>query len=222
MERKLKIIAVLTLILLIAIPATVWHIHNIYTLEKEANMAELDMVEFRFETVQDRGIEIVDVEAQKYSDITFLDFTVLASNNGIGGIKMKNPVIAFYLEDVFILNQTLDDIDMLSGGSWSMRFHELTFETEAVENATLRLGNREDEIFFLSAEVTSEYSFAIKGQVLQTYRLNTSFVGKIPLQEVFGGKTKEDAVDKILGLSGFTSPEEQGSEPERPDVPLPF
>jgi hypothetical protein len=221
MERKLKVLGGIMLLLLVAVPASAWHLYTLYTIEKEANVAELHMVEFSFETVQGGGIEIVDVEAQKYSDITFLELTVKASNSGVREITLKNPVIAFYLEDVFILNKTLDDIDLSSGGSWSMRFIELTFETAAVENATFRRGNRVDETFIVTGEVTSQYTFVRYDQVLQTYSLSTSFEGRIPLQEVFGGKTKEDAVDKILGLSGFTSPEEEGQEPERPSIPLP-
>ncbi len=222
MERRLKILAVLVLILIITIPASAWHVHTLYTLEREANVAELDLVEFRFETVQGEGIEIVDVEAQKYSDITFLDLEVIASKKGDRELTLKNPVIAFYLEDLFILNKTLDDIELSSGESWSMRFNELTFKTEVVENATLGRRNRADETFIISGEVTAEYTFVRYDYVLQTYRLSSSFVGRIPLQEVFGGKTKEDAVDKILNLGGFTGAEEGGEEPKRPTISLPM
>jgi hypothetical protein len=221
MERKQKIIAGLTLMLLILITASVWHVNNLYNLERGANAVDISMVEFRFETVQDAGIEIVDVEAQKYSDVTFLDFEITASNSGDKELLLKNPVITFYLEDVYILNKTLEDIELFPEGSWSMRFDELTFETKAVENASLRLGDRPDETFIITGRVTSEYTFRLYNQVLKTYWLSTSFEGRIPLQEVFGGKTKEDAVDRILELSGFTSSEEEGVEPKRPSIPLP-
>ncbi len=222
MERNLKILAVLMFVLFIASSASAWYVYNLYTLEREANVADVSMVEFRFETVQGAGIEIVDVEAQKYSDVTFLDFEITASSGGDREIALKNPVITFYLEDVFILNKTLDDIVLFPEGLWSMGFDELTFETVAVENASLRRGNRPDDTFIISAVVTSEYHFTIQDQVLKTYRLNTSFEGRIPLHEVFGGKTKEDAADKILDMGGFTNGEGDGEEPKRPSIPLPM
>jgi hypothetical protein len=222
MERNLKILAALVLILFIASSVSVWYVYNRYTLEREANVADISMVEFGFETVQDAGIEIVDVEAQKYSDVTYLDFEITASSGGDREIALKNPVITFYLEDVFILNKTLDDIVLFPERSWSMGFDELAFETVAVENASLRRGNRPDDTFIISAVVTSEYHFTIKDQVLKTYRLNRSFEGRIPLHEVFGGKTKEDAADKILNLGGFTDGEGEGEEPKKPSIPLPI
>ncbi|MFV2041464.1 MAG: hypothetical protein ACC644_05675, partial [Candidatus Hydrothermarchaeales archaeon] len=146
---------------------------------------------------------------------------VEVENTGSGEVELKNPVVTFYLEGVFILNRSLQNLRLMPGDVQTLEFSDLTFKTEAVENASLRRGYRGDDAFILRGTVTSDYNFTIQDFVLSTYSLSTDFEGKIPLYEVFGGLTQEDAADVILGLRGFTK---EGDEVEqvRPTIPLPI
>ncbi len=219
---NMKILVATLIIVFIAMAGVVRHVDNLYKEDTESSRGVLSTLDFRFTTSDDSSDDgFIFARAQKYSDITFLDIQVEVENTGPGEVELKNPVLAFYLEDVFILNRSLQNLLLMPGDVQTLEFSDLTFKTEAVENASLRRGFRDDDAFILRGTLTSDYNFTVQDFVLSSYQLSADFEGRIPLHEVFGGLSKEDAADVILGLQGFIKPGDE-EEQVKPTMPLPI
>ncbi len=217
---NVKVIASALFFVFIVVAAGVWHVNSLYEADMQNNRDVLTNLDFRFtEDPGDNGF--IFAAAQKYSDITFLDLQVEVENTGSSVVELKNPVVAFYLENVFILNRSIQNLRLMPGEVRTLEFSDLTFKTVAVENASLQRGYRGDDAFILRGAVTSDYNFTVQGYVVSSYQLTSDFEGRLPLHEVFGGLTQEDAADKILGLQGFTKPDD-AEERVQPSIPLPF
>jgi len=215
-----KLIIAALFFVFIGMAAGVWHVNSLYELDMESSRGVLSTVDFRF-TADPVDEGFILASAQKYSDITFLNLAIEVENTGPGEMELKNPVVAFYLEDVFILNRSLENLLLNSGEVQTFEFNDLTFKSEAVENASLQRGYRGDDAFILRGAVTTDYNFTVQGFVLSSYQLKSDFDGKIPLHEVFGGLSKEDAADVILGLQGFIIKADE-EEQVQPTIPLPM
>ncbi|HDH27532.1 MAG TPA: hypothetical protein ENH13_00200, partial [Euryarchaeota archaeon] len=128
---NVKVIASALFFVFIVVAAGVWHVNSLYEADMQNNRDVLTNLDFRFtEDPGDNGF--IFAAAQKYSDITFLDLQVEVENTGSSVVELKNPVVAFYLEDVFILNRSIQNLRLMPGEVRTLEFSDLTFKTVAV------------------------------------------------------------------------------------------
>ncbi len=191
----------IALIVVLALSLGAYSMYQDFRGQKEMQALELSRVRFDFETIPfEDGGRVVDAGIQRYSDATYIDLSITASNTGERDIFLKSPVIAFYLEDVLVLEKDLEDLELPAGGSITIPFSDLSFTSEKI---TLAMEGKKEisRVIELSAVVLPEYSYEVGGVVLKTYRLSSSFSGVVPLVEIFGGKSQFEAAVDILGLN---------------------
>ncbi|MFQ5800807.1 MAG: hypothetical protein ACE5HH_03695 [Candidatus Hydrothermarchaeales archaeon] len=164
------------------------------------HIRELESVEFGFKTTDVEGMKIVDLDILRYSDVTFIDLTIVISNHGDRDLSLKNPVISFYLEDRLVEEKTLEDLSLPAKESISIELKDVTIKTETISEALEGSLGKPGETVEFRAMVSSEYSFKVDNTRLKTYRLPAAFEGRLLLRQIFGGKSQEEAVEEILEL----------------------
>jgi hypothetical protein len=171
-----------------------------FSQQREMNTAELENVELRFSTTEIDNIEAVDLNILRYSDATYLDLSIIITNNADHEIALKNPMLTLYIGNAFVHEMNLGDITVPAKGSSTMKIEDVSVKTEILSEALKgRMERLEDTIEF-NAVLSPEYSFDARNITLVTYRLQTTFEGTILLKQVFGGKSQEEAAEEILGL----------------------
>lgn len=170
-----------------------------FSVQKEENTKELESFYLEFKTVTDNrsGVEVLDINVLRYSDVTYIDAVLILSNIGENDLFLRSPMVDFYLEGVYVQNETFSDITLPKQGSSSITFDDLEFETGIIDEAfKVRVGSA--DVLNFTAVFSSEYTFKLGGLALKTYRLERSASGNVLLWSVFGGKTQEEAVKEIV------------------------
>jgi hypothetical protein len=164
-------------------------------------LKKLENLEVRFITTQIEGESVLDLDVLRYTDVTYLDFSIELLNHGQGDLSLKNPVLTLFLEEVFVLDKKLEDQYIAAGGEALIGLRELSFGSEVTDEALKGRIQRSEMTLRLIGDLHSEYFFEVQGIRLKTYRLHKTFEGKVLLRNIFGGKSPEEAVDVILGLN---------------------
>jgi hypothetical protein len=174
--------------------------------EREENIIGLSNVEFSFETKVVEEVEVVNFESLRYTDVTYLDILLNVVNRGEQPIILENPILTFSLEDEFVLTYELEDVKLQPNELKLIELNDLTFKSDVITEALKGRVQRPEATLSLRGEVAPKFTFEIRDIVIRTYRLESTFSGKVLLTEIFGGRTGEEAADVILGINRSAAP----------------
>ena len=173
-----------------------------YTNQKEQSQNEMEKLEVSFKTIDKDGGEFLDIEVLHYTDVTYLGAGLGLVNNGNEAILINDPNLRLYLESEFILEKELESVNLKPGEDTEIIFDDLKFDSEII-NKALSGGSVEfNGTIKIKGILTVKRDFKLSGVNIRSYELSREFEGGILLREIFGGKSKEEAVEDILKLRG--------------------
>lgn len=204
MKYSVKILILMVFIILGGLLES-YNIYLQFQDEQAVNQRALDGLDPRFVEVEKEGNLVIELDALRYTDVTFLDLSINIANPTDQRVVLRNSVVTFFFEDVFAINKTLGNIEVEPKGDRVLDFTSLSFSSEVIDKALKGQSKTLKDYTQIKGVLSTEYDFSPNDIYLWSYSLNTSFTGKVLLREIFGGKSQEEATIDILGLNRSSS-----------------
>jgi len=200
MVSKLLIAAVLVT----ALVGSAGLLYNSYKEQRSLEEQKLAELELAYTTSTVKGEELITLQVQRYTDVTYLTLSLVLRNNGAEKIRLRRPRLTFYLQGLPAVERELEDLEVPGGGFVKLPLKDLSFSSELVTEALKRKESAASDVLELKATLSTEHELKIRNTTIYRFRLSNNATGKVPIREVFGGKTKEEAVEEILGFTNAT------------------
>jgi len=195
MEKK-----VLGLLVVFLLVTSTVILYTGFTNQKEQSQNEMEKLEVSFKTIDKDGREFLDIEVLHYTDATYLEVGLGLENTGDEAIVITDPGLSLYLESEFILEKELEEIKLEPGEETKIILDDLKFDSEII-NMALSGGTVESNgTIGIKGVLAVEKDFRVFGVKVKSYEVSREVGGRILLREIFGGKSKEEAVEDILKL----------------------